>query len=137
MAINFCIYVKWLNFQLLHVTSTCTRTAPPARYPGTPQAAVFDTSWHSSMPETAFLYGVPLAWHREHGVRRSPPPGHLTLSISHPLLLITSPLHPLVRSPSHPLPLITSSPHLILMSTSPLIPSFSSPHPPPQTVIPG
>lgn len=40
------------------------------RYPGTPQAAVFDTSWHSSMPETAFLYALDLAWHREHGVRR-------------------------------------------------------------------
>jgi acetate kinase len=38
--------------------------------PQLPQVAVFDTAFHQSLPETAFLYGVPLELYQEHGVRR-------------------------------------------------------------------
>jgi len=41
-----------------------------ARYPGIPQAASFDTMWHSTMPQVASLYALKLAWEKEHGVRR-------------------------------------------------------------------
>jgi len=41
-----------------------------AEFPALPQVAVFDTAFHQSMPEQAYLYAVPRAWHREHGVRR-------------------------------------------------------------------
>ncbi|MDC7714700.1 acetate kinase [Vogesella sp. LYT5W] len=39
-------------------------------FPGLPQVAVFDTAFHQSMPEQAYLYAVPMALYREHGVRR-------------------------------------------------------------------
>ncbi len=35
-----------------------------------PQIAVFDTSFHTTMPEEAYLYGLPYSWYKEHGVRR-------------------------------------------------------------------
>jgi acetate kinase len=38
--------------------------------PQLPQVAVFDTAFHQSLPETAFLYGVPLELYQEYGVRR-------------------------------------------------------------------
>jgi len=41
-----------------------------ARYPGIPQAAAFDTMWHSKMPQLASLYALPSAWEKEHNVRR-------------------------------------------------------------------
>lgn len=34
------------------------------------QYAVFDTAYHSTMPEKAYLYPVPYSWYKEHGVRR-------------------------------------------------------------------
>lgn len=34
------------------------------------QVAVFDTSFHQSMPEHAYRYAVPESWYREHGVRK-------------------------------------------------------------------
>ncbi|MEO5817922.1 MAG: acetate kinase [Gemmatimonadaceae bacterium] len=37
---------------------------------GIPQVAVFDTAFHHSLPETAFLYAVPYQLYRRHGVRR-------------------------------------------------------------------
>jgi acetate kinase len=37
---------------------------------GTPQAAVFDTSFHSSMPAQNYLYAVPYQLYRRHGLRR-------------------------------------------------------------------
>lgn len=36
----------------------------------TPQVAVFDTAFHQSLPEKAYLYGVPYEWYAELGVRR-------------------------------------------------------------------
>jgi len=38
--------------------------------PRLPQVAVFDTAFHQTLPETAYLYGVPLELYQEHGVRR-------------------------------------------------------------------
>ncbi|MBP9717891.1 acetate/propionate family kinase [Candidatus Gracilibacteria bacterium] len=32
--------------------------------------AVFDTSFHQTMPEKAYLYGVPMKWYTDYGVRR-------------------------------------------------------------------
>lgn len=38
--------------------------------PGVIEVAVFDTSFHLSMPEEAFLYAVPYEWYTKYGVRR-------------------------------------------------------------------
>jgi len=32
--------------------------------------AVFDTAFHQTMPEEAYLYGVPYSWYKEYGVRK-------------------------------------------------------------------
>ena len=37
---------------------------------GIPQVLVFDTSFHQTMPEKAFMYGVPYNWYTDYGVRR-------------------------------------------------------------------
>ncbi|MFH2203325.1 MAG: acetate kinase [Elusimicrobiota bacterium] len=37
---------------------------------GVPQAAVFDTAFHATMPETAYLYGIPYQLYRRHKIRR-------------------------------------------------------------------
>ena len=37
---------------------------------GVPQVAVFDTSFHSTMPETSYLYGIPYQLYRRHKIRR-------------------------------------------------------------------
>ena len=37
---------------------------------GIPQAAVFDTAFHHSMPEQAYLYAIPYQYYRRHRVRR-------------------------------------------------------------------
>jgi len=62
---------------------TCVRLAPlhnPAHligirhalefFPDLPQVAAFDTAFHQTMPEHAYLYAVPMELYREHGVRR-------------------------------------------------------------------
>jgi acetate kinase len=38
--------------------------------PGVPQAAVFDTAFHHTLPERAFLYAIPYSLYRRHRVRR-------------------------------------------------------------------
>lgn len=37
---------------------------------GVPQVAVFDTAFHATMPETAFLYGIPYHLYRRYKIRR-------------------------------------------------------------------
>jgi len=37
---------------------------------GVPQAAVFDTSFHQTMPEKAFLYGLPYKYYEKYGIRK-------------------------------------------------------------------
>lgn len=39
-------------------------------YPTLPHVVVFDTSFFQSMPEKAYLYALPKALYREHGIRR-------------------------------------------------------------------
>ena len=38
--------------------------------PSVPQVAVFDTAFHHSLPETAYIYAIPYQLYRRHGVRR-------------------------------------------------------------------
>mgnify|MGYP002700131643 CR=1 FL=1 len=38
--------------------------------PELPQVAVFDTAFHQTLPEAAFLYGLPYELYQQHGVRR-------------------------------------------------------------------
>lgn len=38
--------------------------------PNTPMVAVFDTAFHQTMPEKAFLYGIPRKYYDEDGIRR-------------------------------------------------------------------
>ncbi|MDD5137144.1 MAG: acetate kinase, partial [Candidatus Omnitrophica bacterium] len=37
---------------------------------GIPQVAVFDTSFHQTMPQEAFLYGLPFKYYTKYGIRR-------------------------------------------------------------------
>ncbi len=39
-------------------------------FPGQAQIAVFDTAFHQTMPDYAYIYGLPYALYREFGVRR-------------------------------------------------------------------
>ncbi|MGP7735446.1 acetate kinase [Oceanimonas smirnovii] len=41
-----------------------------ASFPNLPQVAVFDTAFHQTMPEQAYLYAIPHRLYREHGIRR-------------------------------------------------------------------
>ena len=38
--------------------------------PGKPQVGVFDTAFHQSMPEQAYIYAIPYEYYEEYGVRR-------------------------------------------------------------------
>ncbi len=38
--------------------------------PGVPQVAVFDTAFHSTMPEASYLYAIPYQLYRRHRIRR-------------------------------------------------------------------
>lgn len=38
--------------------------------PGVPMVAVFETGFHSTLPERAYVYGVPGEWREKYGVRR-------------------------------------------------------------------
>jgi acetate kinase len=39
-------------------------------FQGLPQVAVFDTAFHQTMPEKAYLYGIPYPLYQEHKIRR-------------------------------------------------------------------
>lgn len=39
-------------------------------FPGVPQSAVFDTSFHQTLNQATYLYGVPYDWYEQNGVRR-------------------------------------------------------------------
>lgn len=47
----------------------CIRAATAA-WPGVPQVAVFDTSFHRTLPEHAWRYALPDELYRSHGIRR-------------------------------------------------------------------
>lgn len=38
--------------------------------PGKPQVGVFDTAFHQTMPEKAYLYGIPYKYYKKHHIRR-------------------------------------------------------------------
>lgn len=44
--------------------------AARARFPDVPHVAVFDTSFHETIPETASAYAVPKRWREDWGIRR-------------------------------------------------------------------
>jgi acetate kinase len=44
--------------------------AARSELPDRPQAAVFDTAFHHSMPPHAYRYAVPAGWYEQHAVRR-------------------------------------------------------------------
>ena len=39
-------------------------------FPQVKQVAVFDTSFHQTIPESTYMYGTPYAWYEDYGVRR-------------------------------------------------------------------
>jgi acetate kinase len=45
-------------------------TAVEANMPGVPQAVVFDTAFHQTMPQTSYLYPIPKVLYRRHQIRR-------------------------------------------------------------------
>lgn len=72
-----------VNKEVLNVIEECVPLAPlhnPANLTGikamtellpeTPQVAVFDTAFHQTMPDYAYMYGVPYHYYEEHRVRR-------------------------------------------------------------------
>jgi acetate kinase len=44
--------------------------ATQALLPNVPQIAVFDTAFHQTMPEYAYMYGLPYVLYKRHGIRR-------------------------------------------------------------------
>ena len=44
--------------------------AAQAILPNVPQVAIFDTAFHQTMPEHAYLYPLPYEWYEKYGVRR-------------------------------------------------------------------
>ena len=38
--------------------------------PNVPHIAIFDTAFHQTMPEEAYIYALPYEWYEKHGVRR-------------------------------------------------------------------
>ena len=72
-----------LTDEVLKVFEECSDLAPlhnPANLkgvqavaelmPGLPQVGVFDTAFHQTMPEKAYLYAIPYELYKEYGVRR-------------------------------------------------------------------
>jgi acetate kinase len=46
------------------------QAARAALGPGIPQVAVFDTAFHHTLPDWAYVYALPYQWYRRHRVRR-------------------------------------------------------------------
>jgi acetate kinase len=44
--------------------------AVQARLPQVPNVAIFDTAFHQTMPERAYIYPLPFEWYERYGVRR-------------------------------------------------------------------
>jgi acetate kinase len=51
------------NIKGIQAPSSCSR-------PGLPQVAVFDTAFHQTLPERAYLYAIPYQFYRRYKVRR-------------------------------------------------------------------
>lgn len=72
-----------LNDEVIKAVEECNELAPlhnPANLigvaacrelmPDTPQAGVFDTAFHQTMPEEAYLYGLPYEYYEKYKIRR-------------------------------------------------------------------
>ncbi len=72
-----------INSDVIEAIEECAELAPlhnPANLqgiractqslPGVPQIAVFDTAFHQTMPEWAYLYGLPYEYYLDKGIRR-------------------------------------------------------------------
>lgn len=72
-----------LNEEVLAAVTECSDLAPlhnPANLigiracqelmPNVPQAGVFDTAFHQTMPEEAYLYGIPYEYYKKYKIRR-------------------------------------------------------------------
>ncbi len=72
-----------INEEVIRAIEECNDLAPlhnPANLigvracqklmPGTPMVAVFDTAFHQTMPEEAYLYGLPYSYYEKYKIRR-------------------------------------------------------------------
>lgn len=72
-----------INEDVMHALRQCIELAPlhnppnimgievcAKLMPNVKHVAVFDTAFHQTMPQTAYLYGVPLSLYRQYGLRR-------------------------------------------------------------------
>ena len=72
-----------IDDRVLSAIESCNHLAPlhnPANvlgiqtaqrlFPGLPQVAVFDTAFHQTLPQRAYLYAVPYDLYKQHGIRR-------------------------------------------------------------------
>ncbi len=72
-----------INDEVIRAIEDCNDLAPlhnPANLigvrscqeimPGVPMVAVFDTAFHQTMPEKAYLYGIPYEYYRKYKIRR-------------------------------------------------------------------
>lgn len=72
-----------INDQVLQTIQHCSKLAPlhnpnniegieaaKSIFPNVPQIAVFDTAFHQTLPDYAFIYPVPYEWYKKHQVRR-------------------------------------------------------------------
>jgi acetate kinase len=72
-----------VNEDVMEALKECSQLAPlhnPANilgieeasklFPGIPQVAVFDTAFHQTIPQHAYLYGLPMELYRKQGIRR-------------------------------------------------------------------
>lgn len=72
-----------INEEVIAAVTECNDLAPlhnPANLigiracqelmPGVPQAGVFDTAFHQTMPEEAYLYGIPYEYYEKYKIRR-------------------------------------------------------------------
>lgn len=53
-----------------HPNALALRACKKVLAPGTPQVAVFDTAFHSTMPEKAYMYGMPYEAYEKYHVRK-------------------------------------------------------------------
>ncbi len=53
-----------------HPNALALRACKKVLAPGTPQVAVFDTAFHATMPEKAFMYGLPYECYEKYHVRK-------------------------------------------------------------------
>ncbi|MFZ0390689.1 MAG: acetate kinase [Calditrichia bacterium] len=63
--------VKCIDFAPLHNPPNLKGiAATKALLPNVPQVGVFDTAFHQSMPDYAYVYGIPFTLYKRHGIRR-------------------------------------------------------------------